>query len=256
MRLKVIACEVFYREICHLAAESEHSCDVEFLPKGLHDLGVEKMLPRLQERIDAVPPGDYDAILLAYGLCNNGVVNLRAGSTRLIIPRAHDCITIFLGSRHRYQDVFSKHPGTYYRTTGWLERADANGAGDETVQQRLGLTMQYEELVKKYGEENAAYIRETMGDLTANYDRLAFIRMGLSCEGRFCEMAREEALRKGWTFEEIEGSMNLLRKLLRGEWDDDFLAVEPGKRIRASYDEGVVKSEWRPDRACVMPLWM
>jgi len=234
---------VFYREICLLVADSEHSCDVEFLPKGLHDLGVEKMLPRLQERVDAVPAGQYDAILLAYGLCNNGVVNLRAGSTRLIIPRAHDCITLFLGSRERYEEVFSGHPGTYYRTTGWLERDDTSGAGDETIQQRLGLAMQREELVRKYGEENADYIMETMGDLTANYDRLAFIRMGLSCEGPFCEAARREATGKGWTFEEIDGSMNLLKKLLSGEWDADFLVVEPGQTIHASYDSGVVKAE-------------
>ena len=243
MKLKVIACEVFFREVCHLAAESPHSCDPLFLPKGLHDLGVEKMLPRLQKEIDAVPAATYDAVVLAYGLCNNGVAGLTARNTKLVMPRAHDCITIFLGSRGGYEKCFAEHPGTYYRTTGWLERNDAEGAGDETVQQRLGLAMKYDELVQQYGEENAAYIMETMGDLTAHYDRLAFIRMGLGCEDRFCRMAREEAEQKGWAFEEIEGSMTLLRKLLQGDWDDDILIVEPGQSIRPTYNDDVIRAE-------------
>ena len=102
--------------------------------------------------------------------------------------------------------------------------------------------MKYDELVQQYGEENAAYIMETMGDMTAHYDRLAFIRMGLGCEDRFCRMAREEAERKGWAFEEIEGSMALLRKLLQGDWDDDFLIVQPGQSIRPTYDDQIMKA--------------
>ena len=38
-RLKLIACEVLYREMCDAVARSPHQVDVEFLPKGLHDLG-------------------------------------------------------------------------------------------------------------------------------------------------------------------------------------------------------------------------
>jgi hypothetical protein len=241
--LKILCCEVFYREVCGLVAESPLRCDVEFLPKGLHDLGSERMVARLQERVDACDDGPWTGVALVYGLCNNGTVGLRARKHRLVIPRAHDCIALFLGDRHRYRRLFDAHPGTYYRTTGWIERADAAGAGEETVPQKLGLFMRYEELVEKYGEDNARYIMDTMGDATANYDRLAFIRMGLACEDRFRAMAEEEARRKGWAFEEIPGSMALLRKLTRGEWDDDFLLVEPGHTLRASHDDGVMKVE-------------
>ena len=52
MRIKLLSCEVFFREICLLAASSPHTCDLEFLPKGLHDLGADKMPARLQEYID------------------------------------------------------------------------------------------------------------------------------------------------------------------------------------------------------------
>ncbi len=76
MRLKLICCEIFFREACALLAESRNTCDVDFLPKGLHDLGADRMLPRLQEVVDAVDPERYKAILLGYALCNNGLAAL------------------------------------------------------------------------------------------------------------------------------------------------------------------------------------
>lgn len=240
MKLKLLCCEVFYREVCHLAAHSANTCDLEFLPKGLHDLGVERMVSRMQERIDAVPADRYDAIVLVYGLCNNGIVGLRSAHTRLVVPRAHDCMALFMGDRRTYLDQFHAHPGTYYRTTGWIERDDPDGAGEASVSQKLGLFLQREELVRKYGEENADYILETMGDGMANYDRLAFIRMGLACEPAFEAMARREAEDKGWAFEAVAGSLALLRKLIDGVWDDDVLIVEPGKTIRPSHDDSVI----------------
>ena len=242
MKFKVLCCEVFTRELEALSVECPHELDVELLPKGLHDLGQEKMLARMQEQVDAASGKGYDAILLVYGLCNNGTSGLLARDTKLVIPRAHDCITLFLGGRDVYSRQFESHPGTYYRTTGWIEHDSADGAGDETIQQKLGLFMQYEELVEKYGEDNAKYIQETMGDGVENYDRLAFIRMGVGGEDEFIDMARKEAEEKEWAFELIEGSMLLLRKLVSGEWDDDMLVVEPGDAIKASHTPGIVDS--------------
>ncbi len=241
MRLKVMCCEVFYREICSLMATSPHQCDVEFLPKGLHDLGAEKMSARLQEVLEAVDPDRYDAVAMVYGLCNNGTVGVVAPKLRLVIPKAHDCIALFLGSRGRYREYFDAHPGTYYRTSGWLERDDASSAGDTTIPQQLGLTTSYEQLVEQYGEENAKYVMEMMGGGEQHYDRLTFIRMGIEGEDRFRDQARDEAEQKQWQFEELKGDMGILRKLIYGEWDDAFLVLEPGESLEPSYDEQVVR---------------
>lgn len=234
MRIKLLACEVFFREVCHLVARSPTTCDLEFLPKGLHDLGAERMVARLQERVDAVGDG-YDAIALAYGICNNGAVGLTARKSRLVIPKAHDCMTLFMGDRKRYRQYFDTNPGTYYRTSGWFEHASSGSAGEDTVPQRLGLFQDYKKLVEQYGEENAQYIMETMGNSTANYSRLTFINMGLPRDPFFREKAREEAVKRGWTFDEVEGSLELLRGLIEGEWDDRFVTVEPGCSIKPVY---------------------
>ncbi len=126
MFLKVIACEVAAREIYHVAARSENLIDVELLTQGYHDIPAIGRT-ELQKRIDAVPAGKYDAIILGYGLCSNILTGLNTAHTPLVIPRAHDCITFFLGSKERYQEFFNAHPGTYYYTSGWLECAKRRG---------------------------------------------------------------------------------------------------------------------------------
>ena len=111
-RYRLIACEVMFRECAAAMANCKAIVDPEFLPKGLHDIGEAGMCSRIQSAIDATDPTSYDAILLAYGLCNNGVRGLHA-TRPLVLPRAHDCITLLLGSRHRYAEYFAANPGKY-----------------------------------------------------------------------------------------------------------------------------------------------
>lgn len=47
MKLRLISCEVLYREMCDAVARSPHRVDVEFLPKGWHDLGGKRMAERI-----------------------------------------------------------------------------------------------------------------------------------------------------------------------------------------------------------------
>jgi hypothetical protein len=238
-----LACEIFFRELCAAAARSVNRIDPEFLPKGLHDLGHERMRQRLGEVLARVDASAYDAVVLGYGLCNNGVVGLTAGPTALVIPRAHDCITLFLGSKQRYLDYFYAHPGVYFKTSGWIERGeDLAQYGPDSIERRSGLIQSYEELVAKYGEDNARYLQEQLG-LTRNYSRLTYIEMGVEPDDRFERHTRELADQRGWQFERLQGDMRLIQALLDGRWDEeDFLVVPPGHRIEASFDDSIVKA--------------
>ena len=91
-------------------------------PRACTTSGGKPMAAKIQEAVDRTPEGVYDAILLGYGLCGNGLDGLTARHTRLVLPRAHDCIALLMGSRERYRAYFEANPGTYYRSTGWLER--------------------------------------------------------------------------------------------------------------------------------------
>lgn len=246
--LRLIACEVFYRELCAVAARSPNRIDLEFLPKGLHDLETASMLARLQKTVDGVDGEFYDAVLLAYGLCNNGVVGLCARSIPVIIPRAHDCMTLFMGSRDRYREYFSTHPGTYFLTTGWIERGEVRGSlKEQTIQHQAGMDLTFEELVATYGEDNARYLREKLGDWTQNYRSFTFIEMGIEPDGTFEEHARAEAARRNWEFEKIRGDLSLLERLANGPWNpEDFLTLAPGNCIRACYAGGIIAERAPP----------
>jgi hypothetical protein len=114
------------------------------------------------------------------------------------------------------------------------------------VPQKLGLFLQYEELVEKYGEDNARYIMETMGDSVPHYSRMTYIRMGLPRDDIDAAKAREDALEKGWVYEELQGSVDWLRRLIEGPWGDDFLVVPPGASICASYRDDIIRLASEP----------
>jgi len=245
MRLKLLSCEIFYREFCAAVARSPNTVDVEFLPKGLHDIGSEGMLERLQAAVDRVDSFMYGGVLLGYGLCNNGVVGLTARLIPIVAPRAHDCITLFLGSTERYLDYFHSHPGVYFKTTGWIERGDAAGELSQlAIGKKLGLQQSYEELLARYGEDNARYLWSELGNLTKNYSQLTFIEMGVEPDSSFEQRTREEAEARGWRFEKLPGDAGMIQRLVDGIWDDkEFLVVPPGQRIVSHYDEGIIATE-------------
>ena len=175
MRLKLISCEVLFREMCEAVAHSPHQVDVDFLPKGLHDLGRKPMAAKIQEAVDRTPEGRYEAILLGYGLCGNGLDGLTARHTRLVMPRAHDCIALLMGGRDRYQEYFERNPGTFYRSTGWLER----GQGlQQLTHDTMGFDQPLEEMIEKYGEDNGRYLYEELTRYKSEYRKLTFIETG------------------------------------------------------------------------------
>lgn len=241
MRLQLISCEVLYREMCDAVARSPHQVDVQFLSKGLHDLGGKGMRKELQQRIDAVSAATCDAVLMGYALCGNGLHGLEAREVRLVAPRAHDCIALLMGSRQRYAEFFEANPGTYFRSTGWLERGKSLHQltmGSSTIGTSL------DELIEKYGEENGQYLFEEFTRYQQHYRQLTYIESGLEPDDRFAEEAGREAAGRGWEFTRVRGNLNLFHKLVKGDWPErEFLVVPPGWRIAASYDEQVIRAE-------------
>jgi len=243
---KLIACEVLTRELCRYLADSPHTVDVEFTPKGAHD-NSNNLRALLQSRIDEAEasPRCYDAILLGYGLCGNSTVNLTARTTRLVIPRAHDCCTLFLGSREKFKKHFADAPSTPFSAAGYMER-DGVYMREPTLSSATGLYATLEEYIARYGEENGRYIFETLyGSMKASEgDRVVFIDLPETRHLNYLERCRWLACQDGKELVVLEGSGRLLRKLVFGEWDEEFLIVEPGQRIVGVYDwDEVMRAE-------------
>jgi hypothetical protein len=245
MKIACFSCEALTRSVYLSAAYSPHQVDVMLLRMGLHNTPL-NLRARLQAAIDAITSPPYDAIVLAYGLCGQATAGLVARQIPLVIPRAHDCITLFLGSRARYQEEFAAQPGTYWYVQDYMERRDGTGT---TLSLGAGLDVNigdvYDEYVAKYGQDNADYLMEVMGGWQAHYQRAVYIDMGVGDGASIERQAQEEAARRGWCFQRQNGDLNLLRRLLAGEWDQDFLVIQPGQQIAVSYDEGVVTCQDR-----------
>ena len=260
MRIKCLACEALARVVYVCAAHSPHIVDVELFRIGLHREPAE-LRARLQARIDAANqesevPGDgsaaqpYNAVAMVYGLCGQSTAGLTARDVPLVIPRAHDCITLFLGDRERYGEAFREHPGTYWYALDYVERnagsSTALGADADAQVQDV-----YREYVARYGKDNADYLMEVMGAWQQHYNRAAFIEMGVGDSARVEAHARTLAERRAWRFDRVEGNLVLIKRLLDGEWASgadargadaggDFLVVPPGHQVRMTYDADVI----------------
>ncbi len=243
-KIAIIACEVLCREVCYASLVTRNIVHPVFKTKGLHD-NPEKMRLELQEEIDRISFSSserYQAIVLIYGLCSNGTVGLIARDIPLVIPRAHDCITLFLGSKERYAREFSRNPGTYYFTTGWVERGSESVG--RTSASGYGLGKTYEEYVERYGEENAKYLFELERSWMTRYNQAVYIEMGLPIPFTYEEEVRQEAEKRGWNYRKIDGNMRLILDAINGFWNpEDFLIVPPGYSIQPSYDRDILRLE-------------
>ena len=243
MKLKVIGCEVLARMLYQTAAQSPHTIDIELVRYGQHQQPT-NLRAILQKAIDASAAQGYQAVALAYGLCGKSTDGLTAREIPLVIPRAHDCITLFLGSRARYNQQFTETPGTYWYVQDYLERDDGSGTsmaiGANTAADAEALRASY---VEKYGEDNADYLMEVMGAWQAHYKRAAFIDLGLADASNIETKARADAARRGWTFEKLPGNLDLIRRLLNGDWDQDYLILQPGQSITMAYDDSILSCQ-------------
>jgi hypothetical protein len=245
LRLHLISCRVFERELEVLAPNARTDLRIQYLEMALHEKPGAQLGAALQDAVNAVPTDQFDAIALGYGLCNRGLVGLQTRALPLAVPRAHDCLGILMGCSARYLSELDQHPGTYFQSPGWIEHLPADrtlrplAAGTDNV-----FSAKREELVARYGEENAAFLLEELASFTKHYKRLAFIASPVAGAAGHELKAREIARQQGWQFERLPGDLGRLRRLVDGEWNaSEMLVLKPGERIGLRYDGQLIGAE-------------
>jgi hypothetical protein len=153
-------------------------------------------------------------VLLAFGYCGNALLGLRPEDFRLIFPRADDCITLMLGSGARRNEI-CRECGTYFLTKGWLDY-------------ERNIWVEYQTSVKRFGKEKACRIYKSM---LRHYQRLGIIDTGAydlsSFLARTQDIADELALKP----QVIQGTLDYIKRLLTGPWDEDFITINPGETV-------------------------
>ena len=71
-----------------VVARSPHSIDLENVPMGLHELGVDSRR-RTRSESTRLMEAATNAILLGYAVRGRGTEGLRAGKMQLVLPRLH-----------------------------------------------------------------------------------------------------------------------------------------------------------------------
>ncbi len=208
----VIACRVMKPELDALVEDQPH-IEIRYLDQNMHERPAQ-MPAVVQDEIDAVE-AYAGQVILGYGLCSNGIAGVKAPRQGLIIPRVHDCITLFLGSRAAYEKVFYEQPGTYYLTPGWVEeRKDPLGYMESAY-------------VPKMGREKAEWgIREEL----KNYTRIVMIDTQSADMGPLRKIAKENAAFLDKQYEEIPGLPDYFRRIIFGPYPEpDFIHLQPGE---------------------------
>ncbi len=238
MRLQFITCKVLQREAYYCAARSKNVVDVVLMEQGLHDEPdrLRTEVRKALENTHDIQKRPYDASLLGYGLCSNGIVGLSA-EIPVVVPRGHDCITLLLGSKDKYQEYFDSHRGVYWYSPGWIE--SGKQPGKERYEKLL------EEYKEKYGDDNAQYLMEVEQNWIKEYSWATFIDWGLTDSGEYKNYTKRCAEFLHWDYEELKGSPVLMQKLIDGDWhDSEFLVVKPGQKIGEDLtNEGIMKAE-------------
>ncbi len=219
-RLALLYCSVFEGELKVILPDAPHVvCRTRF-EIGLHDQP-DRLRATLQEAVNNLDGrSDIDAVVLLYGLCGRGTAGLRAGRHPLVIARAHDCITYFLGSK----EAFAEHrPGHhYFFTPGWNQARRVPGPDRAEAIRAM--------LAEKFEPDDVEFLVETDRAQFPAEGTAIFLDLGTPDAEAEAAYAKRCADWLGWRFERRPGDPSLVRDLLGGRWDDDrFQIAQPGE---------------------------
>lgn len=204
----IIACKMMKDELEHIFKVHEIDLPIFWKDDTLH-ANPEKLKAELQRQIDAIE--EPSELLMVYGNCGNGLLGLKSGVHRLIIPRYADCISMLL---HQREDLNTIRTNTYFVTRGWL-----NG--------EMGLEKEYDYSLKRYGEKRTKRIMEAL------YRHYHYLMM-IETEAYDPETEKERVVNISQRLNlepvYVPGDLNIMEKLLLGDWtEEDFIIKEPGE---------------------------
>lgn len=201
---RLIACAMQQDEIEKIKKKHHIFIPTVYLPRGMHK-NPKELHELLQQEINKYQT--HDAILLSYGLCGCATEGLVSANTKLVLPRFHDCI----------RQLMENQVETYslYLTRAWT-------LDEESV---LGQCNRiYEEYGREMGEDILRTIYGGYRDITVidthSYDMEPVLAH-----------AKETAARLKMTVSIADSKVSVIEKLLKKNWDENILVLQPGEKI-------------------------
>lgn len=203
----LIACAMQQDEIEHYRKELKITYPVVYLKRGLHkDPAVLRNL--LQQEINRHQ--DVDVILLSYGLCGRGTEGIVSERTELILPAFHDCIHQLL-ENHVDKD-------SLYATRAWTIDKESIGG-------------QCSSIPAAYGRERGMEILHT---IYGGYNKITFIDTQSYDLQKTMDGMKKPAEILNMKIAVTTSACTIIKKLLSGEWDSDFIHLKKGEKVKES----------------------
>ncbi len=234
MRTVMLACEMLRLELDLLAGRMTNPPEIFYLDMKLHHTP-DKLRKVLQEHVTALERETEGplTVLFGYALCGRALCGVTPGRARLVIPRVHDCVPLFLGLPPK--EALRTVPGPIL----WISPGVQGDLSKYLLQDD---PVRLAELEKKYGPVRAAKLLAAERRMFENYERVCYIRWNEVGEGHVPDaqrVAKGLALR----YTEYEGSSGYLAELLAGGKDPEkFLHLTPGQTLDMDTDGGICAS--------------
>lgn len=203
MSIKIIACESMKNELMYY---NDKNMDIEFIPMGLH-AHPDKLHTELQSRIDKVE--NCSRIVLAFGLCGGALKNIKS-KYPITIPKVHDCVPLFLGSREKFKEIQSSIVGTLYLSNGLMSE-DSQG-------KLLSMLNEHNIMAEKYGEKKALKLFRRMFE---NYTDIRFIETEVKAAEKSIEDSKKMAELLELNYSTMKGSKDYMYSIMNGPYDDE-----------------------------------
>lgn len=225
MKLALISCMIFSREVNYLISKSENIIHSFWLEKNLHDFP-DELQSNIQYTINLIEAVNernlenkpFDAIILGYGLCSNGIIGLSSKSLPIIAPKCVDCMALFLGSNQKYTYLTHTYKQISWYNKAWIENSFVPST--ETVEIDDDLTL-----------NNTMSIDDILhAELEAlnNKKHAIFIKSKIFDDSEQQSFIEKTAKYFKWEFIKVDGDMSYFMALLNSKWDNRlFLTCPP-----------------------------
>ena len=166
------------------------------------------------QRREQVQVGPVEEVLLALGFCGSALQGLSAKHLHIVFPRVDDCVSLLL-NRGCTREQIPRDPRHYYLTRGWFNH-------ESTLQEM------FEDWEQRYGAERADRLRKTM---FAGYEQVSLIDTKAYDVDECAEQSRDVAASLDLAHGVVQGSVQLLESLFKGERGGEIVVVPPSEPI-------------------------
>ena len=203
----ILSCPTLKGELTSALAEASSEAIVYFMPQRLHS-DPKELRAYVQDMIDHF--WNVDRIVLCVSGCGGGTKGLKASTAELVVPRTRDCLDVLL-SGDSLAALQRDITGVYF-TESWMEFSKNSDIDLDKLIRKMGRTDAEDYLRRLFKTCNKFYVIDTgCYDVQEVQEYIAPLVKILD-----------------GTVTVLKGEYGILRKIARGEFDDDFDIVPKG----------------------------